>query len=90
MSHAINRDQINEIAYFGLGRPLQYTAFDADTAAFVTNDQRNTNIKFDQDGAKNLLDAANVKDQDGAGDRDLPNGQEFRLNIQFATQGVAA
>ncbi len=37
-----------------------------------------------------LLDAANVKDQDGDGDRDLPNGQEFRLNIQFATQGVAA
>ena len=89
-SHAINRDQINEIAYFGLGTPLQYTAFDADTAAFVTSDQRNANIKFDQDGAKNLFDAANVKDQDGDGDRDLPNGQEFRLNIQFATQGVAA
>ncbi|MEC8254987.1 MAG: ABC transporter substrate-binding protein, partial [SAR324 cluster bacterium] len=90
MSHAINRDQINEIAYFGLGTPLQYTAFDADTAAFVTSDQRNANIKFDQDGAKKLLDAANVKDQDGDGDRDLPNGQEFRLNIQFANQGVAA
>jgi len=90
MSHAINRDQINEIAYFGLGTPLQYTAFDADTAAFVTSDQRNANIRFDQEGAKKLLDAANVKDQDGDGDRDLPNGQELRLNIQFATQGVAA
>ena len=31
-----------------------------------------------------------ILDQDGDGDRDLPNGQEFRLNIQFATQGVAA
>ncbi|MGA1710714.1 MAG: ABC transporter substrate-binding protein, partial [bacterium] len=77
-------------AYFGLGTPLQYTAFEADTAAFVTSDQRNAKISFDQDGAKKLLDAANVKDQDGDGDRDLPNGQEFRLNIQFATQGVAA
>ena len=74
MSHAINRDQINETAYFGLGTPLQYTAFDADTADFVTSDHRNANIEFDQNGAKKLLDAANVKDQDGDGDHDLPNG----------------
>ena len=74
MSHAINRDQINETAYFGLGTPLQYTAFDADTADFVTSDQRNANIEFDQNGAKKPLDAANVKDHDGDGDHDLPNG----------------
>jgi peptide/nickel transport system substrate-binding protein len=89
MSHAINRDQINEIAYFGLGTPLQYTAFDADTASFVSDKHRNAYIKFDPVEAGKLLDAANIRDQDGDGDRDLPNGQELRLNIQFATQGVA-
>lgn len=90
MSHAINRDQINEIAYFGLGQPLQYTAFDADTASFVTNEQRTAFTKYDPAAAGKLLDAIQIVDRDGDGDRDLPNGDELRLNIQFSTQGVAS
>lgn len=89
MSVAVNRDQINEIAYFGLGTPTQYTAFDADTASFVTDDVKKSWIQFDQKLAAELLDKAGVVDKNGDGLRDLPSGKKFELNIQYATQGGA-
>lgn len=89
MSLAVNRDQINEIAYFGLGTPTQYTAFDADTAPFVTDAQKSAWTTYDTTQAAQLLDKAGVVDQNGDGMRDLPSGKKFELNIQYATQGVA-
>ena len=89
MSAAVDRNKINEIAYFGLGSPTQYTAFDADTASFVTDEQKTAWTQFDPDAAANLLDSINVVDQNGDGLRDLPSGKKFELNIQYATQGVA-
>ncbi|SEG10218.1 ABC transporter substrate-binding protein [Marinobacterium lutimaris] len=89
MSVAINRDQINEVAYFGLGKPAQYTAFDADTAPFVTDEVKSAWTEFDTANAAELLDAAGVIDKDGDGLRDLPSGAKFELDIQYTTQGVA-
>lgn len=89
MSVAVDRNKINEIAYFGLGKPTQYTVFDGDTASFVSEEMKNQWIAFDQNKAKALLDKAGVVDKDGDGDRDLPSGKKFELTIQFATQGGA-
>ena len=89
MSVAINRNYINEIAYFKLGKPTQYTAFDADTANFVTEELKTKWTEFDQKQAQKLLDKAGVKDKDGDGFRDLPSGKKFELTIQYATQGAA-
>lgn len=89
MSIAMNRDQINEIAYFNLGAPTQYTAFDADTASFVTEELKNAWTQFDPVEAGKLLDKAGVVDKDGDGSRDLPSGKAFQLDIQFATQGTS-
>ena len=89
MSLAVNRDQINEIAYFGLGTPTQYTAFDADTASFVTDKQKQAWITYNTKEAAKLLDKAGVVDKDGDGLRDLPSGKKLELNIQYSTQGVA-
>ena len=88
MSIAMDRDQINEIAYFGLGAPTQYTGFDADTTPFITEKQKTSWIQFDPKEARKLLDKAGVKDKDGDGFRDLPSGKKFELNIQYATQGT--
>ncbi|WP_022941593.1 ABC transporter substrate-binding protein [Psychromonas hadalis] len=88
MSVAIKRSQINDIAFFGLGTPIQYTGFDADTTPFITNKLKNSWIQFDQKLAGELLDKAGVTDQDGDGLRDLPSGKKFELNIQYATQGT--
>ena len=88
MSIAINREALNETAYFGEGVIQQYTGFsplpdyiDAKWKSFAT--------EFDPDGAKALLDEVGVVDKDGDGSRDLPSGAPFVLNMQFATQGIA-
>ena len=88
MSVAMNRDQINEIAYFGLGKPTQYTGFDADTTPFISNELKNSWIQYDPKMAAKLLDKAGVIDQNNDGLRDLPSGKNFELNIQYATQGT--
>ena len=63
----MNRDQINEVAYFGLGKTMQYTAFDADTAPFVTDEVKTAWTAFDVKQAAELLDKAGVVDKDGDG-----------------------
>lgn len=89
MSVAIDRNKINEVAYFNLGKPAQYTAFDSATAPFVSEKMLNQWIQFDQTLAKQLLDKAGVVDKDGDGKRDLPSGKKFELPILFSTQETA-
>ena len=45
--------------------------------------------QFDADGANSLLDEIGMKDTDGDGFRELPNGDKLVVNMQFSTQGVA-
>ncbi len=88
MSVAINRDEINEVAFFGLGTPKQYIAF-SPPPEFVDGKWLNYYIQYDPELAKKLLDEVGMVDKDGDGNRDLPNGDQFVLNLQFATQGMA-
>ncbi|MFQ3176442.1 MAG: peptide/nickel transport system substrate-binding protein [Psychromonas sp.] len=88
MSVAMNRKQINESAYFGLGTPMQYTGFDADTTPFITKKLQQSWTQFDPKMAAELLDKAGVVDRDNDGLRDLPSGKKFELNIQYSTQGT--
>ncbi|QEW21859.1 putative ABC transporter-binding protein precursor [Marinibacterium anthonyi] len=86
MSLAINRDELNEIAFFGLGTPQTYLGFSPipDFAAEFTD----AGTAFDADQAKAMLDEIGVVDADGDGFRDLPDGQKITLNLQFSTQGI--
>lgn len=88
-SHAINRDQINEVAFLNLGQPSQYTVFDADTSPFVTDAQRTAFTAYDPEAAKALLDEMGLKDSDGNGVRELSNGEPFEITFQFSTQGLS-
>ncbi len=88
MSAAMNRDEINEVAFFGLGTPTQYVGF-SPAPAWISEDLLNYNIAFDQAKANGLLDEIGLTDQDGDGFRDLPSGAPLVLNIQFATQGMS-
>ncbi len=87
MSLAINREEINEVAFFGQGVAKQYVGF-SPSPEFLDKKWENYLIEFDPDKAKKLLDEVGVVDKDGDGFRDLPNGQKFALNMQFATQGI--
>ena len=88
MSIAINRDELNQVAYFGEGTVQQYIGF-SPAPDFVDPKWKTFATEFDADGAKALLDEVGVVDKDGDGFRDLPNGQPLVLNLQFATQGIA-
>jgi len=87
MSVAMNRDEINDVAYYGLGKPVQYTGF-SPVPDFVDPKWGSYFIKHDMALAKSLFDEIGVVDKDGDGFRDLLNGSQLVVNIQYATQGM--
>ena len=87
MSIAIDRDQLNEVAFFGLGEPKQYIGF-SPTPAFVDPALTQVAIEHDPERAKSLLDEIGMVDTDGDGMRELPDGSSYVMNMQFATQGT--
>ncbi|MEL6475989.1 MAG: ABC transporter substrate-binding protein [Pseudomonadota bacterium] len=89
LSHAINRAELNEVAYFGLGTPQQYIGF-SPKPAFVDDKWLSHATEFNADAAKGMLDELGLNDTDGDGFRELPNGDKLVLNIQFSTQGGPA
>ena len=88
MSEAINRDALNETAYFGQGTLQQYTGF-SPLPDFIDQKWKTYAMDFNADGAKAVLDELGLKDVDGDGFRELPNGEPLVINMQFATQGIA-
>ncbi len=86
MSVAMNRAEINEVVYFGLGTPQQYTAF-APSPSFISKEMEQSYAQYDPDMANALLDEMGMLDVDGDGMRELPNGDPLVLNMQIATQG---
>ena len=89
MSLAINRDELNDVAFLGLGTPQQYIGF-SPAPKFVDAKWKNHYINYDPAEANKLLDQVGLKDVDGDGFRELPNGKKLVLNMQFATQGMSS
>jgi len=89
MSVAINRDEINEGAFFGMGEPKQYIGF-SPAPDFVDKKWLQHYAQFDPKLANKLLDEMGLKDVDGDGFRELLNGDKLVVNLQFAVQGVGA
>ncbi|MDE2789224.1 MAG: ABC transporter substrate-binding protein [Paracoccaceae bacterium] len=87
MSVAINRDQINEVAFFGLGTPRQHIGF-SPKPDFIDDKWLTYFTQYDPDMANSLLDEIGMVDTGGDGFRELPNGEKITLNIQFANQGI--
>jgi len=87
MSIAINRKEMNQVAFFGQGVPKQYIGF-SPTPSFIDPKWLSYEANYDPAEAKKLLDEIGMKDIDGDGFRELPNGDKLVLNMQFATQGV--
>jgi peptide/nickel transport system substrate-binding protein len=88
MSVALNREEMNETAFFGLGEPKQYIGF-SPAPNFVDPKWSQYMAQYDPGMANSLLDEIGMKDLDGDGFRELPNGDRLVLNLQFATQGLA-
>ena len=88
MSVAINRDELNEVAFFGQGIPQQYVGFSPLPEA-VDQSWLNYMTDYDPDAANAKLDELGLADTDGDGFRELPNGDALTLNLNFSTQGIA-
>ncbi|WP_346909823.1 ABC transporter substrate-binding protein [uncultured Roseibium sp.] len=88
MSIALNRDEINEIVYLGQGKPMQGVPAEPKTVSFVTDDVMNANIAYDIDGAKALLAEMGLKDSDGDGTLERPDGKPLVIRMIYSTQGV--
>jgi peptide/nickel transport system substrate-binding protein len=89
MSVAINRDEINEVAFFGMGEPKQYVGF-TDSPPFVEEKWKQYYAQYDPGLANKLLDEMGLKDVDGDGFRELLNGDKLVVNLQFSVQGTPA
>ncbi|MGB7242529.1 MAG: ABC transporter substrate-binding protein [Sulfitobacter sp.] len=89
MSVAMNRDEINEVVFFDLGIPEQYTGL-SPKPNFVDEKWASHEIAFDPDRANALLDEIGLVDADGDGNRDLPDGSPFVMNFQFSTQEISS
>ncbi len=88
MSIAINRDELNEVAFFGQGAPRQYTGF-SPLPEGVDESLATAKTGFDPAAANALLDEVGMADTNGDGIRELPNGDPLVLNLNFSTQGIA-
>ncbi len=88
MSIAINREELNAVAYFEQGTPQQYVGF-SPLPEFVDPAWLTYKTEYDADAANALLDELGMADTDGDGFRELPNGDKLVVALNFSTQGIA-
>ncbi len=88
MSLAINRDEIQELVYLGQAKPMQATPAEPLTVSFVTDDQLNHMIDYDPERAKAMLDEIGLKDTNGDGVRERPDGKPLVVRIVYSNQGA--
>ena len=89
MSHAINRDRINEITSFGLATARQFS-LSAESPEFQTAEGQafyqewaSSYASYDTELAGSLLDGIGVVDADGDGWRDRPDGSALELIVDI-------
>ena len=87
MSLAINRKEINELVYFGQAEPMQETPAEPGTVAFLTKKDLTNYIDYDPAKARALLDEMGLKDSNGDGVRERPDGKPLILQMLYANQG---
>ena len=79
LSHAINREEINQVLYQGTLVPAGYSL--APSSPYFSEESSRMYSDFDPSKAKKLLDAAGLRDSDGDGFRELLDGSRFEVTI---------
>ncbi len=81
LSLGINRDEINELVFYGMGEPSQ--AADAPGSPFSKLAYREAYIEYNPAKANRLLDEMGLEERNEEGWRIGPNGKVLTLNIEF-------
>ena len=84
MSVAIDREEINDVVYFGLGEPRQWAAWPE--SKYYKEGDGDHWAQFDPDMAMELLDQAGYSEKDSDGFRLFPDGSRVSWIIQLDTE----
>jgi peptide/nickel transport system substrate-binding protein len=79
MSHAINREEVNQILYKGFLEPSGYSFLPGNP--YFTEENYRKYTEYDPILANRLLDEGGYSDKDGDGVRDLKDGSPFEVVI---------
>lgn len=80
ISHAVDRDKLNELVYSGLATPRQYSPISSSPQYYEKLTK--AYIKYDPDQANKLLDEAGYKDKDAEGYRKYKDGSTISFTIE--------
>ena len=86
LSLGINRHEINEVVYFGLGKESSNTVLQR--SPLFRQEFRNAWMKFDVKAANALLDAIGLAQRDASGLRLLPDGRPMELIIDTSGEST--
>ena len=81
LSVAIDRDEMNEIIYFGRGVPRQVTVIPE--SDYFEPDFATAHTEYDPIEARRLLDEIGLVDIDADGMRELPDGGKFIPTVEY-------
>lgn len=79
LSHAINRQEINEVLYFGKCMPRQNTV--NRVCSYFESEFETAYIDYDPDKAQRILDEMGLKRKGKGGWRKLPNGKTLVITL---------
>jgi peptide/nickel transport system substrate-binding protein len=81
LSHAINRDEINNVVYFGLGEPRQCTV--TSDALYYKEEWGEAYTEYNPQESNRLLDEMGLTQKDNDGFRLRPDGKPLQLLVEF-------
>jgi len=84
LSLAINREEINDTVYFGLGVPSQATALPS--CRFYKEEWAKAYVQYDPEEANRLLDEVGLTERDKNGFRIGPDGKAMLLLVEYNVQ----
>lgn len=80
LSLAINRDEINDVIYFGQAVPIQATILES---PFFEPEFATAHIEYDPDEANRLLDEMGLDARDPEGYRLRPDGERLLFTVEY-------
>ena len=81
LSLAVNRDEINELVYFGRGVPSQVTVHPS--SSYYEPHFPRSWAEYDPAAANALLDELGLVDADGDGLREYPDGSDLTVTLEY-------
>ena len=90
ISHAFNRQQVQRAIYFGTGEQTTGTLspkaieYNVPGGKTIYQSWRDAAVRYDPDAAKALLDEIGLKDVNGDGFREFPDGSPLELTLDYS------